>query len=410
MSTTLFTDLIRVSVRRAGRVVLCVSVMSLAVWMVPSAAAQETPEEPRASNPLLPGIRQDTSTTAPATPILPPQDSDGDGVFDDYDSCPASSLDSVVDEFGCAQQSGIGWVGLATGAAVIFVLAIVAVQLVSRRGPDREPVAEGEDDWIVLPAFRSAVKPTPQAPPQGYGGQPGDPPQPYPQSQPGHPPGQSGYPPQQPYPQSQPGYSSQPWTAQPKYDQQQPDSQQPYGPPQGYPPQEPPPSAAAAGQSQEPPAATPSGVPGRPVSTNDPAIGPGDPIPEGETIDAGQVRFHRPPEGTLQILPGRLDVVDGNRGRDGICFVKIPGEEPEVTFGRAVGEQYRHIQLKIPTVSRMHARMRFKDGAWWIENLSSTNPVTVNGHPLGAGEDAQKALDDGDRIEMGEVVFRYWMT
>jgi len=166
------------------------------------------------------------------------------------------------------------------------------------------------------------------------------------------------------------------------------------------------------------PLTPPSGVSGQPVPTNGPDIGPDDSlrarvpladqlIPEGETIDARQVRFHRPPEGTLQLLPGRLDVVGDDPGRDGICFVKIPGEEPEVTFGRAVGEQYRHIQLKISTVSRMHARMRYKEGTWWIENLSSTNPVTVNGDRLGAGEDAQKALQDGDRIEMGEVVFRY---
>ena len=91
----------------------------------------------------------------------------------------------------------------------------------------------------------------------------------------------------------------------------------------------------------------------------------------------------------------------------GIRFVKIPAEEPEVTFGRSPGDQYRHIQLKIPTVSRMHARMRYKDGDWWIENLSSTNPVVLNGHSMGA--DTRKSLDDGDRIEMGEVVFRYWV-
>jgi pSer/pThr/pTyr-binding forkhead associated (FHA) protein len=126
-------------------------------------------------------------------------------------------------------------------------------------------------------------------------------------------------------------------------------------------------------------------------------------------VDAAKVRFHRPPEGTLQLLPGRLDVVGGDPSRGVIRFVKIPQEEPEVTFGRASGPQYRHIQLKIPTVSRMHARMRFLDGVWWIENLSTTNPVVVNGQDLRSGDGSRTALADGDRIEMGEIVFRYWI-
>ncbi len=39
-------------------------------------------------------------------------------------------------------------------------------------------------------------------------------------------------------------------------------------------------------------------------------------------------------------------------------------------------------------------------------NLSATNPVVVNGLPL-AGEGSSVILREGDRIEMGEVVFRF---
>jgi len=439
MIRTYLTDAIRDSVRRARRVVLWVSVMSLASLapcalaplapcaLTPGLAAQGDAQEARSADLLPPGIRQDTLTRGRAAPFAEPRDLDNDGVFDDYDSCPDSAPDAVVDEFGCAQQSGMGWVGLATGAAVVFVLVIVAVQWFSRREPSLQPLTEGEDDWVVLPVsaeakdagIKPAAKPAPPPGPRpGYTGQPpGYPPQSY--APPVYPQGQPGYPPQQPYPQGQqpyppgqPGYPPQPWPTQPGYYQQQPyPPQQPYGQPPPAPPQTPPlfaPQARPAEPATSGGAPTPpSGVPTRSATDNAPVIGPGDPIPEGETIDEGQVRFHRPPEGTLQLLPGRLDVEGGDEGRGGIRFVKIPAEEPEVTFGRSPGDQYRHIQLKIPTVSRMHARMRYKDGDWWIENLSSTNPVVLNGHPMGA--DTRKSLDDGDRIEMGEVVFRYWV-
>jgi hypothetical protein len=44
---------------------------------------------------------------------------------------------------------------------------------------------------------------------------------------------------------------------------------------------------------------------------------------------------------------------------------------------------------------------------WYIENLSTTNPVVLNGRPLDAatGQRSSAILSDGDRIEMGEVAF-----
>lgn len=121
---------------------------------------------------------------------------------------------------------------------------------------------------------------------------------------------------------------------------------------------------------------------------------------EGETI-----RFSIPDEGTLQFLPGRLEVVGGaDRGRE-VRFVRTPGESrPEVTFGRSEGPNYRHVQLLARTVSRHHATMSLLDGHWQLTNMSDTNPVLLNGRSLAAGEIAP-LLVDGDRIEMGEVVF-----
>jgi hypothetical protein len=121
--------------------------------------------------------------------------------------------------------------------------------------------------------------------------------------------------------------------------------------------------------------------------------------------DGATLRFAIPDEGTLQFLPGRLEVVSGpDRGRE-VRFVRSgAGDRMEVTFGRSEGPAYRHVQLMARTVSRQHAAMVLTDGHWALKNLSATNPVLLNGRALEAGEVAP-LLVEGDRIEMGEVVF-----
>lgn len=123
---------------------------------------------------------------------------------------------------------------------------------------------------------------------------------------------------------------------------------------------------------------------------------------DGETL-----RFSIPDEGTLQFLPGRLEVVAGpDAGRE-IRFVRTPGmDPPRVTFGRSEGPAYGHVQLFARTVSRQHACMTLSDEHWELQNVSATNPVVLNARPLAPGEIAP-LLVEGDRIEMGEVVFLF---
>jgi hypothetical protein len=137
-----------------------------------------------------------------------------------------------------------------------------------------------------------------------------------------------------------------------------------------------------------------------PIATAASAAQPTDSLVDGKTI-----RFHRPVDGTLQILPGRLEVVEGADTGQCIRFVRS-GSESEITFGRSEGPPYRHIQLRAPTVSRHHARMRLDTDGWAIVNLSQTNPVVVNDQEL-AVDGTARTLRDGDRIEMGEVTFRF---
>jgi len=208
-------------------------------------------------------------------------------------------------------------------------------------------------------------------------------------------------------------------------------------------------SGRAAGPSRSATSDTPSGehmaldpdrfAPAAPViRTRDGAVStlarpprdsrdPGEPNDAvGLPVDGESVRYWRPADGTLQFLPGRLEVVAGHDAGQEIRFVRTAGPDgTSVTFGRAEGAPYRHVQLRAPTVSRAHARMVLAHSGdsltettlttsslvngqhWHLENLSTTNPVVVNGRPLqpGGAPGSSVVLADGDRIEMGEVAF-----
>jgi hypothetical protein len=109
----------------------------------------------------------------------------------------------------------------------------------------------------------------------------------------------------------------------------------------------------------------------------------------------------------LQLLPGVFEVEAGPGLGPELRFFRVTSmEDAVITLGRDEGEPYRHVRLDAPTVSRIHARIRFADRRWTIANLSVMNPVVVNAEELGADED-EVVLDDGDRIRIGEFVFRY---
>lgn len=127
--------------------------------------------------------------------------------------------------------------------------------------------------------------------------------------------------------------------------------------------------------------------------------------PSAHLVEGTQVRFFRAEEGTLEFLPGRLEVVGGEDTGQEIHFARQVGDEDvTVTFGRSEGPPLRHVQLLDPTVSRQHARMSFTGQRWHLNNLSTTNAVLLNGSVLpDRGEGI--TLQDGDRLEMGAVVF-----
>lgn len=143
------------------------------------------------------------------------------------------------------------------------------------------------------------------------------------------------------------------------------------------------------------------------VESSPPApAAPSSPDVPSETVTAGPVSFDRAQEGTLQLLPGRFVIQsDAGKGEE-IRFVRVPGAPAQITFGRSPGPPHRHVQLQSPTVSRLHAELSFAENAWTLRNHSSTNPTLLNGRSLGAQVSGVE-LQDGDRVEMGEVAFLF---
>jgi hypothetical protein len=119
---------------------------------------------------------------------------------------------------------------------------------------------------------------------------------------------------------------------------------------------------------------------------------------------AGRVRYYSAEDGTLEFLPGRLEILAGGDVGQEIHFTREVGQDDAtITFGRSEGTPLRHVQLVDPTVSRQHAELSYTGGRWHLTNRSQTNPVTLNGVSLTTT--LAMTLRDGDRIEMGAVVF-----
>jgi len=127
---------------------------------------------------------------------------------------------------------------------------------------------------------------------------------------------------------------------------------------------------------------------------------------DAEPSPTDTVRFVRPVDGPVQLLPGRLEVLAGDTHHQEIRFVRIPGQPLQLILGRDGGPSPQYVGLSSSTVSRQHARFGYAGGHWFVTNLSHTNPLVINDDELtvAAGE---RALVDGDRLELGEVVLRY---
>jgi hypothetical protein len=74
------------------------------------------------------------------------------------------------------------------------------------------------------------------------------------------------------------------------------------------------------------------------------------------------------------------------------------GAARELSIGRS---RDCDVVLTDITVSRHHARLIPRDGAWVLHDLSSTNGSYLNGHPV-----SRCQLRPGDRVALGEALLR----
>ena len=130
-------------------------------------------------------------------------------------------------------------------------------------------------------------------------------------------------------------------------------------------------------------------------------------IPEPEEVLEGTtVKMAIPPPGTLKLLPGKFIVLEGDEKIKEIRFYKEKGAlESEITFGRAAGPSYTHIQLKPMTVSAKQAKLIYAGNKFTLINYSDTNPTHVNGIAL--PENGSIEIKNGDKVEMGEMILEF---
>ena len=76
---------------------------------------------------------------------------------------------------------------------------------------------------------------------------------------------------------------------------------------------------------------------------------------------------------------------------------KYPGQRYNVSGEAVIGrDEAADIFLADPTVSQRHARVVFRDGQYFIEDLDSTNGTVVNGQRV-----ESRMLQSGDRVKIG---------
>jgi len=93
-------------------------------------------------------------------------------------------------------------------------------------------------------------------------------------------------------------------------------------------------------------------------------------------------------------VPAQLLMVEPANMRGSVTTL-----ESEVVVGRA--PECTVVMPDDPYTSTRHARFFERDGAWWVEDLGSTNGTLVNAKPI---TEAQQLKRD-DRVQTGSAVF-----
>ncbi len=86
---------------------------------------------------------------------------------------------------------------------------------------------------------------------------------------------------------------------------------------------------------------------------------------------------------------------------------EIENQQDNYTISKhqiSIGRQAQNdIVLQHPTVSRQHALIYFEQGTFYLKDLGSSNGSIINGRPI-----THQALQNGDLIEIGEVILHFY--
>ena len=70
--------------------------------------------------------------------------------------------------------------------------------------------------------------------------------------------------------------------------------------------------------------------------------------------------------------------------------------QPELILGRSSACDFI---VDDPTISARHARLAYRQGQWWLDDLASTNGTFLNGEAV----KTSVLIADGDRVLLGQV-------
>lgn len=115
----------------------------------------------------------------------------------------------------------------------------------------------------------------------------------------------------------------------------------------------------------------------------------------------GDLNLSRPRIGSLSRLRARLVRAVAGTTREpppSLLALDWSGHQAELVIGR---NQSCDVVLSDPSVSRLHARLVFRDHKWIVQDLRSTNGTIVNGTPVGRCE-----LRPGDLLVLGDHCLR----
>ncbi len=134
-------------------------------------------------------------------------------------------------------------------------------------------------------------------------------------------------------------------------------------------------------------------------------------IPTNPDTDFKTVKINTTPSKTMRLIPGRLEIINGEDKGKTFLIQGYPTKEGSiVTVGREEitgARSFSHIQIgqQYQTVSRKQADIIYKDKKIFVRNLSETNITQVDNHELELGELVEVHPDS--IIKMGEIEFQY---